>query len=200
MAYSDFSLQKIKTEFNLIIDESVDLFSDVQAIAPSNHLSFTLSEAVLLVSAINTEKIRSELLIAPILMDVRRHLNYQISLFSGIDFNVAPEKGLAGFCDFILSRSTEQYFLTSPVVTIVEAKNESIKSGLGQCIAEMIAAQLFNKQNSEEPRTLYGAVTTGQIWKFLKIENQTVFIDKVDYYVSNVAKILGIFVAIFQDE
>lgn len=200
MAYSDFSLQKIKTEFNLIIDESVDLFSGVPAIAPSNHLSFTLSEAVLLVSAINTEKIRSELLIAPILMDVRRHLNYQISLFSGIDFNVAPEKGLAGFCDFILSRSTEQYFLTSPVVTIVEAKNESIKSGLGQCIAEMIAAQLFNKQNSEEPRTVYGSVTTGQIWKFLKIETQTVFIDKVDYYVSNVEKILGIFVAIFQDE
>lgn len=64
----------------------------------------------------------------------------------------------------------------------------------------MIAAQLFNKQNSEELITVYGSVTTGQIWKFLKIENQTVFIDKLDYYVSNVEKILGIFLDIFQDE
>ena len=94
--------------------------------------------------AINTEKARSELLFAPILLEVRRHLQYQISLFSGVDFNVAPEKGLAGFCDFILSRSTERYFIVSPVVTIVEAKNENIKSGLRQCVAEMMVAQIAN--------------------------------------------------------
>lgn len=60
-------------------------------------------------------------------MDVRRHLNYQVSLFSGADFNVDAALGLTGFCDFILSRSTEQYYIETPVLTIVEAKNESIK-------------------------------------------------------------------------
>lgn len=119
--------------------------------------------------AINTKKALSELLIASILLEVRRHLQYQISLFSGVDFNVAPEKGLAGFCDFILSRSAEQYFIASPVVTIVSAKNENIKSGLGQCVAQMMAAQMFNEQNLSEIKSIYGAVTTGQIWKFLKL-------------------------------
>lgn len=177
MAYSDFSLTKVQSNFSLSINEKVDLFAGVEAIALTDLLRLTLKETIPLVSAINTEKARSELIIAPILLEVRRHLQYQIGLFSGVDFVVAPEQGLTGFCDFILSRSPEQYFITSPVVTIVEAKNENIKAGLGQCAAEMVAARLFNEQNLREIQTIYGTVTTGQIWKFLKLEGQTVFID-----------------------
>lgn len=195
MAYSDFSLNSVKTSFDLTINESIDLFSNVQAIAPSELLKLTLKETIPLVSAINTEKARSELLIAPILLETRRQLHYQVSLFSGVDFVVAPEQGLTGFCDFILSRSTEQYFIQAPVVTIVEAKNENIKAGLGQCIAEMVAAQLFNEKNCSEIQTVYGVVTTGQIWKFLKLEGKTIFIDLSDYYIKEVERILGILVA-----
>lgn len=199
MVYSDFSLKSVKINFELTVDESIDLFAQTEAIAPSNLLELTLKETIPLVSAINTEKARSELIIAPILLEVRRHLQYKVSLFSGIDFNVAPEKGLAGFCDFILSQSSEQYFIQSPVVTIVEAKNENIKGGLGQCIAEMVAAQLFNQQNSSEIQTIYGVVTTGQIWKFLKLEGKTVFIDQSDYYIKEVEKILAILVTSLGD-
>ena len=162
MAYSDFSLIKAKTDFGLTIEEQVNLFADVQAIAPSEHLSFFLAETISLATAINTEKARSELLIAPILLDVRRHLNYQVSLFSGVDFNVDAALGLNGFCDFILSRSTEQYYIEAPVLTIVEAKNESIKSGLGQVTAEMVAAQMFNAISAHrEASSVYGEVTSG---------------------------------------
>lgn len=192
MAYSDFSLQKVKTEFNLVIEENLDLFPEVQPILPSELLTLTLKETIPLISAINTEKARSELIIAPILLEVRRQLNYQISLFSGIDFNVQPQKGLSGFCDFILTKSIEQYFISSPVVTIVEAKNENIKVGLGQCAAEMVAAQIFNQQESNEIKTIYGAVTTGVAWKFLKLERETLFIDLSDYYIKEVTKILAI--------
>lgn len=192
MAYSNFTLSKVKTDFGLILQENVNLFPEIQPIPPSDYLSFTLKEHLPLVTAINTEKARSELVIMPVLIELRRHFNYQISVFSGSEFNVDAEKGLEGRCDFILSRSPEQYDITSPVMTIVEAKNESIKSGLGQCIATMIAAQLFNQQQGTMPESIYGAVTTGTDWKFLKLCDRTAFIDLSDYYIKEIDQILGI--------
>lgn len=85
------------------------------------------------------------MIITPILLEVRRRANYPISLFSGTDFNVDIEKGLNGYCDFIISRSKEQLTINLPVVVIIEAKNENIKAVLGQCAAAMLAAQLFNQ-------------------------------------------------------
>lgn len=195
MAYSDFTLNSVKTAFNLTIHESTNLFASTEAIAPSELLRLTLQETLPLATAINTEKARSELIIAPILLEVRRTLHFQISLFSGIDFNIAPDLGLSGFCDFILSKSSEQFFIQSPVLTLVEAKNENIKAGLGQCVAEMVAAQLFNQQSGNEVRVIYGVVTTGEVWRFLKLEGQTVFVDAISYYISQVEKILGILVS-----
>lgn len=195
MAYSDFTLNSVRIAFDLTINEVVDLYIDVDAIAPSNLLQSTLKETIPLASAINTEKARSELIIAPILLEVRRYLHYQISLFSGIDFNVAPEKGLVGFCDFILSKSTEQLFIVSPVTCLVEAKNENIKAGLGQCVAEMLAAQLFNQSVGIEPQKIFGCVTTGEIWRFLQLEEKNVSIDLSNYYIKEVEKILGILIS-----
>ncbi|MBD2772630.1 hypothetical protein [Iningainema tapete] len=192
MPYNAFSFNKVKTDFKLNIIENQDLFINIQAVAPTNYLTFILSEHLPLVTAINTEKARSELVIMPVMIEVRRYFNYQISIFSGSEFNVYAEKGLEGRCDFILSRSPEQYDINSPVVTIVEAKNESIKSRLGQCIATMIAAQLFNQRQGTDVNEIYGVLTTGTDWKFLKLCDRTVFIDKSDYFIKEVDKILGI--------
>ncbi len=192
MPYSAFSFNKVKKDFNLTVVENQDLFSDVQGVAATDYLTMTLLEHLPLVTAINTEKARSELVIMPVMIEVRRHFKYQISVFSGSEFNVDAEKGLEGRCDFILSYSPEQYEITSPVMTIVEAKNESIKSGLGQCIATMIAAQLFNQRQGIVLDYIYGAVTTGTDWKFLKLCERTIFIDKNDYFIKEIEKILGI--------
>ncbi|MDZ7966509.1 MAG: hypothetical protein RM368_16275, partial [Nostoc sp. DedSLP03] len=115
-----------------------------------------------------------------------------ISLFSGTDFDVDSSKGLNGFCDFILCGSEEQFYIKAPVLTIVEAKNENIKGGLGQCIATMIAAQLFNQNTQQEVKTIYGVVTSGTNWRFLMLEGLTAYIDIVEYYINDVDKILGI--------
>lgn len=192
MAYSNFTLSKVKSDFGIITDETQDLFAEITPIQPSSLLSLVLKDQIPLASAINTEKARSELVIMPTLMEVRRLLNNQISIFSGSSFEVDPSQGLDGRCDFILSRSPEQYYITSPVVTIVEAKNESIPSGLGQCIATMIAARLFNQKEGNPTDTLYGAVTTGTDWKFLKLQEQIAFIDSNDYYIKEIDKILAI--------
>jgi hypothetical protein len=199
MAYSDFTLNKFKKAFNLRIDEESDLFATVEAVQPSEYLTTTLDETVELALAINTEKARSEMIITPMLLEVRRKANYQISLFSGTDFNVDFEKGLNGYCDFILSRSKEQLTINAPVAIIVEAKNENIKAGLGQCGAAMLAAQLFNQQEENNIKTIYGAVTTGDIWKFMKLVDSDVFIDLSNYYIKDVDKIIGILSKSIQD-
>lgn len=109
--------------------------------------------------------------------------------------NVDDEKGLVGYCDYILSRSKEQLTINALVILITEAKNENIKAGLGQCIAGMFAAQYFNQREGQPIDAIYGAVTTGEIWKFLKLTDTTVSIDLTDYYISpNLSKILGILI------
>jgi hypothetical protein len=152
----------------------------------------TLQETVDLAVAINTEKARSEMIIAPVLLELRRKLKHQISLFSGVDFTVDFSQGLNGICDFIISKNPEQLFIRQPIITIVEAKNENLNSGFGQCIAEAIAAQIFNQQEGNEISVIYGVVTIGTIWRFLKLVGKTVQIDLSEYYIKDINKILGI--------
>jgi hypothetical protein len=196
MAYSDFKLSEIIKIFGLTISETSELFSAVAEVECSEYLAFTLKENIELAVSINTEKARSEMIIAPILLELRRYLNYQISLFSGVDFNVDNERGLNGICDFIISHSAEQLFVRAPVITLVEAKNENLKAGFGQCVAEMLAAQLFNEREGNEITTIYGVVTIGTIWRFLKLEGQVVHIDLTEYYIKDVNKVLGILVSL----
>jgi len=101
-----------------------------------------LRDAAPLALAFSTEKARSEMIIALILLEVRRQRKGEVSLFSGADFNVDPERGLVGFCDYLLSLSREQLSVEAPVVAVVEAKNENLRLGTPQCIAEMVAARL----------------------------------------------------------
>lgn len=200
MAYSDFSLVKARNDFSLTLDESHNLFANTKPFLPSEALKILLSDYVPLATAISTEKARSEFIIAPLLAEVRRLLNNQVSLFSGNEFNVDSKRGLQGFCDYIISGSPEQLFITAPVITIFEAKKEDIIGGLGQCVAAMVAAQYFNQNQGNEVKYIYGSVTTGTNWKFLILEETTVYIDKIEYYIKEVDKILGILIQPFQHD
>jgi len=192
MAYSDFSLADVKRRFHLITDEEADLYSTTPEIAVSAWLTDTLQETLPLALAINTEKVRSELIIAPILVELRKQTGRSISFFSGVDFTVDAAQGLNGVCDYIVSLSPEQLFISVPVLIIFEAKNENIKGGFAQCISAMIAAQLFNEREGTLLPTIHGVVTTGTNWRFLQLESQNVRIDQREYYIDNVEKILGI--------
>lgn len=194
MGYSDFKISQLIKQFDLKLHENLNLFAEIPELEPSQMLTSFLQENIPLALGINTEKARSEMIITPILLELRRRKDYQISLFSGSDFNVDSAQGLNGVCDFLISLSPENLFITSPVVTLVEAKKEDIKSGLGQCLAEMLAAQVFNAQEGNQIPVIYGVVTSGNIWKFLKLEEKRVYIDSVEYYINQIAKILGILI------
>lgn len=192
MPYSDFTLNRVAKNFNLTISESSHIFTEIPPLTPSDFLQETLRDNLALALGSNTEKARSELIIAPILVELRKQLNYQISWFSGIDFSVDASKGLNGNCDFIISRSPELLFVTAPIITVVEAKKENILAGLGQCVAEMLAAQIFNENEGNEIPVIYGTVTTGTNWKFLRLSGRAIEIDLLEYFINDVGKILGI--------
>lgn len=192
MSYRDFNLSTIKKQFNLSLIEEVGLFDSIPEREPSPLLQETLTENIPLALASNTEKSHSEMIITPILIELRKQLDHRISIFSGVNFSVEPEQGLNGNCDFLISNSPELLMITVPIITIVEAKKEDLNAGLGQCIAEMIAAQIFNERENSKINTILGVITSGTNWKFLKLEGQTVFIDLKEYYLENIGKLLGI--------
>jgi hypothetical protein len=194
MAYSDFSLRDVLAKFQLVLSDVPDLFPTVLEVEPSPLLRSLLPEFFPLALAINTEKARSEYAIAPLLGGLRAQLGHRFSVFSGIDFTVDPAQGLAGYCDFILSRSPEQQFLSSPVAAIVEAKNENLKSGLGQCIAAMVGARLFNQREGHPIPVVFGAVTSGSLWRFLQLEGAVVSLDQQEYHVRQLPRLLGVLV------
>jgi hypothetical protein len=192
MSYSDFSLGSVKKAFQLQLIEKIDLFKETSDLSPSHLLNETIKENLPLALASNTEKSRSEMLITPILIDLRRQFTNRIGIFSGINFTIDPAQGLSGNCDFLISYSEELLLVTAPIIILVEAKKEDLNGGLGQCIAEMIAAQRFNQQEGNEITEIYGVVTSGTLWKFLKLSENQVFLDLTEYYLGDLPKILGI--------
>lgn len=194
MLYSSFTLSTVIKQFSLIVKDKHDLFLGIDEIQPSAYLESTLTYNLPLASEINTEKSRSEMIITPVLLEVRRLVSDRISLFSGREFSVDPEQGLNGACDFLLGISESQLVILAPVVVIVEAKKEDIIGGLGQCIATMVAAQRFNQQEQSPVETIYGVVTSGTAWRFLALKDNLVSVDKMEYYINQISKILGIFV------
>ena len=199
MAYSEFTVSKIKQEFGIHLDEKGNHFAKLEPIKISQRLREQLDEGVPLASMINTEKARSEQIISPVLLEARRQAGCSVSIFSGVEFNVDEKKGLKGNCDFLLSLSEEQLVVESPIVAVAESKNDNVVSGYGQCLAEMVAVREFNKQRGEKNRTVYGIATTGSIWKFVKLLDNTAYLDSVDYHISQADRIVGIIVAMLRE-
>lgn len=103
MPYSQFTtIGKVKETFNLTTVEGLRFLPQIAPIQPSAMLSAFLEETLPLAAA-GSEKARSELIISPVLVEVRRILNRQVSLFSGAEFNVDDTAGLNGVCDFLIS-------------------------------------------------------------------------------------------------
>ncbi|HIK32561.1 MAG TPA: hypothetical protein IGS17_14970 [Oscillatoriales cyanobacterium M59_W2019_021] len=194
MPYSQFTIEKVKQEFHLTMIEGVRFFPEnLEPIVPSSRVQGILEDLPWAI-AVDTEKARSEAIINPLLLEVRRILDRQISVFSGEEFNVDASRGLNGVCDFLISRSPEQLTVEAPAIVIVEAKKSDLKSGLGQCIAEMVAAQQFNQAKEYRVATLYGTVSSGTQWRFLKLEGQTVTIDLTDYPLPPIEPIMSFFI------
>ncbi len=192
MTYSDFTIPELKKRFGLSVNEETNLFNHIAEVEIPATLADILRRWLSLSLNLNTEKARSELIIAPMLTEFKLLYSDKVSLFSGIEFDVDDAAGLRGRCDYILSRSPEQLALTAPVCVLVEAKNENIVAGIPQCLAEMLAAAKFNQSEGIPPFPVYGAVTTGILWRFLKMCEGIAYVDSAEYTIYMPMKIFAI--------
>jgi len=191
VAYNNFSLLEVTEQFELSLSGS-PFCQDLPVAVPSELFLAIFKEWFPLAQQARSEKAKSELLISPVLLEVRKLVHNSVELFSGEEFSVDRERGLNGFCDFLLSKSTTPYLIEAPVVMLVEAKRGELDLGLGQCIAQMVAAQLFNVTKGRAIPVIYGSVTSGRLWQFLKLEGKNVTIDANEYQITPVERILGI--------
>jgi len=190
MPYSSFTLKKIEKTFQL--QETVqNLFPNVQPLEISDWLQQTLEKGACL--PLKSEKARSEMIVVPILLEMMEKNHRAITIFSGENLEVDTDKGLNGECDFIISRAIKTYTLQAPILALVEAKQNIVENSMGQCAAQMVGARIFNQSESQPIETIFGCVTNGDVWQFLKLENQTIFIDAKKYFLDNLAQILGVF-------
>jgi hypothetical protein len=173
-----------------------DLFSSTPSFPIREVIAEVVQEGVELALANSTEKAKSEFIIAPVLLELRRLEKGKIALFSGVEWQVDAERGLNGYCDFILTRGGSEHVLRAPFVAVVEAQNDLIRSGLGQCIAAMYAARISNERTGERSGPVHGVVSTGAAWKFLRIDRDEVRLDRQEYFIDNLPKIMGILKAI----
>lgn len=188
MAYSDFTLEMVEKTLGVTVQQ-LTLFPNLEPVAVPTWLREILAKGMQL--ALISEKARSEFIVVPILLASRELSQNSFSIYSGQRLDVDPEQGLMGECDFILAATPPLPLLHSPIVTIVEAKKNDVESGLGQCTAQMIGARLFNQQEGRGPAVLYGCVTTGETWQFLRLDDTLVSIDRARYYIDNIGGILA---------
>ena len=196
MAYADFDLKRAVHTFGLTEERNTDLFAGIEPLEPSEFLRVWLDEFAPLALGVNSEKARSEFIIAPTLAEAKRRAGSSVNVLPGVTFEVDKEQGLDGFCDFLIVRSAEIYYVQEPILAVVEAKREDLVAGLGPCVAEMVAIRLFNEREGTPIPAVFGCVTSGSNWRFLKLEGSTLLIDRPEYYLRDTAKIVGILVGI----
>jgi len=196
MAFGDFTYPDVLQQLGLTFDNADDLFAGVELVPASWAVQQTLPMTVSLASTLSTEKARSEWMVAPVLADFWSRYHGRVGLYSGVTFNADPDAGLNGYCDYLICRAPQQMVVTPPVLVAFEAKNESIVGGLGQCVAAMVGAQRYNRRHNVSADPIYGCVTTGSVWRFVRLNGVVITLGLREYGISEVDRLLGIFVSI----
>lgn len=189
MAYTDFTLEAAERAFGFTAQPG-DLFPGLKPLSVPPWLQELLDRGRH-AAALVSEKARSEFLIVPILLAARDLAPGELAIYSGQRLDVDPERGLVGECDYILARTAPVPRLRAPLVTVLEAKKGDVEAGLGQCAAQMVGARLFNERTGEPPSPVFGCVTTGEVWQFLRLKGATLLIDSFRLFIDNVGGILA---------
>ena len=192
MVYSNFTLPLVKDTFDLTIIGS-HFCESLPPAEPQPSMLDILNQCFPYAGIGRSEKAKSERLISPVLVEARRLAGGRTQIFSGEEFDVDEKHGLNGFCDFLFSRSDTEFIVDAPVIMLVGQPKEGIlDDGWGPCVAQMVAAQTYNQNREQIIPIIYGCVTSGKLWQFLKLEGKILTIDANNYDLMPVQKILGI--------
>jgi Type I restriction enzyme R protein N terminus (HSDR_N) len=107
---------------------------------------------------LNNEISRREILISPLVIDLIHYTNAQLR----IEYQLKVSEQLQGYLDYLIHNQNN--FL------VIEAKRENLDSGFAQLVTELIALDQWEKMGDQD--LILGAVTTGEIWKFGRLNRQ----------------------------
>jgi hypothetical protein len=188
MAYTDFTLDTVESDLG-VSQRAGPVFPPLPDAEPPAWLPPQLARGMQL--ALVSEKARSEFIVAPVLLAVRELSGNRVAILSGHRLDVDSDRKLAGECDFLLSLADPLPRLRPPLVTVLEAERNDIEGGLGPCAAQMFAARLFNERAGGSRRPVYGCVTTGTEWQFLRLDADGLVIDPDRRYVVQLGAVLA---------
>lgn len=184
-SFSQVTRIELLKEFGIsIVGES--FLPDIEPISIPYWLEHIIERGKGKLTTMRTEKSISEALIAPVLIAVQEIFQDKITVFSGEPL-VTEE--LSGVCDFLITKDPIAFDPQGGYFILVEAKKNDLLSGIPQCVAEMYAARILNNNDD----IVYGCVSTGLEWIFMKLEGNTATTHPNVFTISEVDKILGVF-------
>ncbi|MCU0338272.1 MAG: hypothetical protein MUE30_00175 [Spirosomaceae bacterium] len=194
MGYSNYKKIKTVTQRFGLDAQTKMLFESVMPIAPSTWLLETLKKAK--IAPLTNEKTKSERVISPILLEIAEYYQDQITLFSGEELDIDAQSDLSGACDFFFVLQPHKPYIESPIISLVESKNEDMEYGRAQCAAQLYGTKLFNEAEGKPMPFLYGCATDGVEWQFIRFQNDVFYIDTNIY--TDLKEILGVWHIVIQ--
>ena len=189
LAYSQVTFRDLQERFGIQPDNRAFL-PQVDPLPLPAWLKHYFSINPLVAAVTKSEKAISELVIAPLLSAVKEQQNGRIGFFSG-----EPLSGieLGGICDFIITTNPNAFFADPPIMVLVEAKRQDLLGGIPQCMAEMLVARQVNEKAGLNLPAIYGCVTTGTEWQFLRLLGDQAIADPRILYYPDLELVLGVF-------
>lgn len=190
LIYSQITFQELRQRFGITV-ENESFLPPVAPVALPDWLRAYLAINQLSPALAKSEKAVSEMLIAPVLSAVKENNLDKIALFSGEALTLPGE--LSGICDFIIAANPKAFLPEPPIMVLVEAKRQDLYSGIPQCVGEMLAARSTNERVNIDFDAVYGCVTTGNEWLFLRLNGNRAITDPTILYYPELEKVLGVF-------
>ena len=187
MAFSDYkTISQVQKEFGIKYQE--ENFIQSQPFEPHESFLIDLQFNLENMDVYTSEASRTEIVISPILREVYKKYYEKYSFW--IQKTITYSDKLSGTPDYLIAAKSSlgKTVLETPLIVIVEAKKNDFEQGWGQCLAELVAAQKINGNNS---LPVYGVVTDGELWKFGKLIDTTFIKNIKGYTVTALSELFG---------
>ena len=182
MAYSDFTLDQVVRLLEATV-QRVDLFRSLTPLPVPEWLSEALARGLEL--AFFSEKARSEFIVGPVLLTARDLSHDSFTIYSGQRLDVMPEQGLVGECDFILVRLRPCPCYRALWSQSSKRKRTTLRPASGN-VSHRWWGPAFSMNAGSDAGPIFGCVTTGETWQFLRLDDTVVGIDRIRYHTPNV--------------
>ncbi|MEM9008741.1 MAG: hypothetical protein AAGE59_35175 [Cyanobacteria bacterium P01_F01_bin.86] len=194
MSFSDFkTVADVQKKYDIKYDERD--FLTIMEMSPSEAFLSDFQFSQENIDIFTSEASRSELIISPLLRELYKKHSQDYSFW--IQKSISYDATLSGTPDYIFSKRSNlgKTVLETPIVVVVEAKKNDFEHGWGQCLAELVASQ---KINDDDTFPVYGIVTDGNLWQFGRLVLDTFTRSTGNYTIDNLARLFGALEAVAQ--